>query len=223
MAMATLTMANLTVVIALLIAAATAASNAPASAPVTGYTNHTVGGAVGWFFNSTTNTSATNYSAWAANQTFNLGDYLIFISISNTTVIQTYNETVYRNCTMDEAEDGDTFQYDGGQNQFEKSLTVAVPLTIVGTNYYFSDADDGAQCQSGMAFEIQVNHGLGLPPYLNQPPPPPYIEPPGPDTAQSPPTTILNSPANSGFRGGASLTGVLCVSFFILFELLSVF
>lgn len=76
MAMATLTMANLTVMIALLIATATAASNAPAPGPVTGYTNHTVGGAVGWFFNSTTNTSATNYSVWAANQTFNLGDYL---------------------------------------------------------------------------------------------------------------------------------------------------
>ena len=76
MAMATSTMANLTVMIALLIAAATAASNAPAPAPVTGYTNHTVGGTVGWFFNSTTNTSATNYSTWAATQTFNLGDYL---------------------------------------------------------------------------------------------------------------------------------------------------
>ena len=124
---------------------------------------------------------------------------------------------------MDESEDGDTYQYDGGQNQFEKSLTVAVPLTIAGPNYYFSDADDGTQCQSGMAFEIQVNHGLGLPPYLNQPPPPPYVEPPDSDSAQFPPITFPQSPANSGFRAGDSLTGVLCVSSFILFELLSVF
>lgn len=42
----------------------------------TGYANHTVGGRAGWFFNSTTNTSAANYSSWAATQTFNLGDFL---------------------------------------------------------------------------------------------------------------------------------------------------
>ena len=71
-------MANLAVIIALLslITAAAAASNAPAPAPVTAYTNHTVGGAAGWFFNSTTNTSATNFTTWAATQKFNLGDYL---------------------------------------------------------------------------------------------------------------------------------------------------
>lgn len=46
------------------------------SAATTVYHNHTVGGTAGWFFNATTNTPATNYSSWAANQTFNLGDYL---------------------------------------------------------------------------------------------------------------------------------------------------
>ena len=46
------------------------------SAAETGYHNHTVGGGTGWSFNSTTNTSATNYSSWASTQTFDLGDYL---------------------------------------------------------------------------------------------------------------------------------------------------
>lgn len=41
-----------------------------------GYTNHTVGGDSGWFFNATANTSTANFSSWAATQTFNLGDYL---------------------------------------------------------------------------------------------------------------------------------------------------
>lgn len=72
-AMATATLGNLTAIIALLITAATAASDAP---PGTGYTNHTVGGAAGWFFNGTANTSATNYSSWVATLTFNLGDFL---------------------------------------------------------------------------------------------------------------------------------------------------
>lgn len=52
--------------VALLINAAAAAT----------YTNYTVGGDAGWFFNSTTNKPSANYDAWAANKTFNLGDYL---------------------------------------------------------------------------------------------------------------------------------------------------
>ena len=72
--MGTAIAANLTV-IALLIASAAA------------YTNHTVGGDAGWFFDSATNTSAANYSSWAANQTFSLGDFLsnllLLISISS--------------------------------------------------------------------------------------------------------------------------------------------
>lgn len=72
---------NLTV-IALLITVV--ASDTPATA----YTNHTVGGPAGWSFDAINNISATNYSSWAANQTYNLGDYLskfLFLSkfISN--------------------------------------------------------------------------------------------------------------------------------------------
>lgn len=44
--------------------------------PAASYTNHTVGGNAGWFFNSTTNTSIVDYSEWAANQAFSLGDFL---------------------------------------------------------------------------------------------------------------------------------------------------
>lgn len=127
-------------------------------------------------------------------------------------MIQTYNETTYQSCIADDSSDNDTFQYGGGSQQFNESLTIAVPLTIEGTNYYFSDADDGVQCQQGMAFEIQVSHGLGLPPSLSQPPPPPFIEPPGPDTADSPPITVGGSQPSDGgcLRIGANLVGGLC-------------
>jgi hypothetical protein len=57
-------------IIAVLITAATS------QAPPIRYINHTVGDNAGWFFNSTTNTTAANYSSWAASLTFNLGDYL---------------------------------------------------------------------------------------------------------------------------------------------------
>ncbi|KAI4372197.1 hypothetical protein MLD38_010461 [Melastoma candidum] len=68
------------------------------------YNNYTVDGNSGWFFDEATNTSSANYSAWAANQTFNLGDYLLFNTNSNQT-----------------------------------AMTIPVPLTIEGTNYFFSD------------------------------------------------------------------------------------
>lgn len=202
--MATKTVAHLTL-IALLITGAAA------------YTNHTVGGNAGWLFDATTNTTAIKYSDWAANQKFNLGDYLIFNTNTNQTVIQTYNKTTYRSCTTDDASDTDTFQYGGGNNQFGQALTVPVPLTIEGSNYFFSDADDGVQCEQGMAFEITVRHGNGLPPSLNQPPPPPYVEPPSSDDgSQSPPITVAsNQPSGSGGIKGANVRwgayGLACV------------
>ncbi|KAK7294966.1 hypothetical protein RJT34_17866 [Clitoria ternatea] len=174
------------------------------AAAATGYHNHTVGGGVGWSFNSTTDTSATNYSSWASTQTFDLGDFLIFNSNSNQTVIQTYNKTSYLSCTADDSDNG-TFVYDGGSSGFGEALTIAVPLTLVGPNYFFSDADDGVQCRRGLAFEIDVQRGLGLPPSLNHPPPPPYIEPPGPDAAQSPPIMIAQPPSGGTFARSANL------------------
>ncbi|XP_065864138.1 early nodulin-like protein 18 [Euphorbia lathyris] len=176
---------------------------ASAASPPTSYSNHTVGDKAGWFFDSATNTSAFNYSSWAASQTFNLGDFLIFNTNSNQSVIHTFNDTTFKSCsTDDDSDNDDTIQYGGGSTAFGEPLTIAVPLVIEGSNYFFSDADDGFQCEHGLAFEIQVNHGLGLPPSLNQPPPPPYKSPPGP---QSPPITIpvgseseSETPSNSG-------------------------
>ncbi|KAL0373573.1 UNVERIFIED_CONTAM: hypothetical protein Sradi_3273000 [Sesamum radiatum] len=206
---ATRAMALCLIVVALLINAAAAA---------TFYSNHTVGGDAGWFFNSTTNKTSADYNAWAANQTFNLGDYLIFNTNTNQTVIQTYNTTTYNSCSMDDSLDTDTFQYDGGNNQFGSAVVISVPLTIEGTQYYFSDAEDGEQCQHGMAFEIKVNHGLGLPPSLNQPPPPPYVPPPeSADQAQTPPITVVTSPPGGGMRTSANFCWLLLVLVLVSF------
>lgn len=196
-------------VVALLITAAAAADS---------YTNHTVGGDAGWFFDSTTNKTSSDFSSWAANQTFNLGDFLIFNTNTNQTVIKTYNKTTYDSCTMDDALDTDTVQYDGGSNDFGKAMTIVVPLTIEGTQYFFSDAEDGEQCQNGMAFEIKVSHGLGLPPSLNQPPPPAYVPPPAPTSEGLSPTVPgVNSPSSSD----GMMTSANFFVFFVLLALLS--
>lgn len=150
------------------------------TASAASYTNHTVGPPpAGWFFNATTNTSSTNYSTWAATQTFNLGDFLIFNTNTNQTVVQTYNSTTYNNCTTDYSDDNDTLIFNSGATDFGQPLTISIPLTKVGPIYFFSDAGgDGVQCLHGMRFDIKVGQGLGLPPSLNQPPPPLYTPPP---------------------------------------------
>ncbi|GKU99322.1 hypothetical protein SLEP1_g12190 [Rubroshorea leprosula] len=72
---------------------------------------------------------------------------------------------------MDDESDDDTFQYNGGSVAFDESQTIAMPLTEKGSNYFFSDTNDGIQCQNGLAFGNSVNHGLELLPNLNQPSP----------------------------------------------------
>ncbi|XP_058086102.1 early nodulin-like protein 18 [Magnolia sinica] len=190
-------MVHLPLIITVLIATASVATSSDAPP----YTNHTVGGQSGWFFNLTTSTPSANYSSWAANQTFNLGDYLIFNTNTNQTVIQTYNETTYKSCTTDEDSGDETFVFFGSQ-EIGKPAMVAVPLTIEGVNYYFSDADDGTQCDKGMGFEIMVGHGRGLPPSLNQPPPPPYVAPP----MDSPPSdTVTTNQGQTFYNGGSGI------------------
>ncbi|KAJ8632697.1 hypothetical protein MRB53_026033 [Persea americana] len=165
------------------------------------YTNHTVGGPAGWLFNANSNNPSANYSIWAANQTFNLGDFLVFNTNDNHTVMQTYNETTYNACSADDDYGNQTSVFFTG-NGTAAPVTVAVPLTAEGKQFYFSDADDGSECEGGMRFEIVVGHGRGLPPSLNQPPPPPYEEPqPAPDQSGTPPATTTQS--ESFYRGGS--------------------
>ena len=59
-----------------MLASQAAAQGAPSPSPAPAYKNHTVGGADGWFFNATSNTTSGNYSSWADTETFYLGDYL---------------------------------------------------------------------------------------------------------------------------------------------------
>lgn len=134
--------------------------------------------------------------------------FSVFNTNSNQSVILTYNNTAYLNCTADDSDNG-TFIYSSGTDRFNQALTIPVPLTIVGPNYFFSDTSDGVQCQHGLAFEIQVQRGIGLPPSLNQPPPPPYNEPPGPDNAQSPTVTVADIPKNGALSKSADVRVVV--------------
>ncbi|KAJ0988835.1 hypothetical protein J5N97_007191 [Dioscorea zingiberensis] len=202
----TVTAALLAVIISAVSSPTTAATDNTAPP----YANHTVGGAAGWFFNASSNTSAVNFSDWAATQSFFLGDYLIFKTSTALPVIQTYNATTYARCNADDDDGDETFVYDdGGDAASADALpaVILVPLTIEGDNYYFSSAgDDGFQCSRGMRFHIVVQHGRGLPASLSYPPPPPYTEPPPPGTTAPPgPETTAQQ---ESFHNGGEKRGV---------------
>ncbi|XP_062203486.1 early nodulin-like protein 18 [Phragmites australis] len=211
--------AAVAVVVAAVLASPAAAQGAtPAADDAPPYRNHTVGGADGWFFNAKTNTTSGNYSSWAAGETFYIGDYLIFKTNANSSVVQTANSTSYALCDPSEEDPSPTtFIYGGGGGggggAVEEADTLAVPLTFKGENYFFSEADGGVQCQQGMRFEIKVAHGRGLPPALAHPPPPPkerVLAPPPAGTAFSGIGTIEPGDG-AGDNGGEGRSGAAAV------------
>uniref|UniRef100_A0A0D3HU72 Phytocyanin domain-containing protein n=1 Tax=Oryza barthii TaxID=65489 RepID=A0A0D3HU72_9ORYZ len=143
------TAATAAVVVAVAVVAAmampAAGQGAPSGSPAPLYKNHTVAGADGWFFNATSNTTSGNYSGWAAGETFYLGDYLIFKTDDSSSVVQTLNATAYSLC---DAEGPETLIYSPGHGDAAsaspRAATIAVPLTVEGANYFFSEAGDGA-------------------------------------------------------------------------------
>uniref|UniRef100_A0A0E0MFK3 Phytocyanin domain-containing protein n=1 Tax=Oryza punctata TaxID=4537 RepID=A0A0E0MFK3_ORYPU len=176
---------TMSIVVVLLAAVFGTAAATPSNATATGHgrnttappvpppfgANHTVGEVAGWFFDGNANASVANYSAWAANRTFYVGDYLSFSTNTDNTVVHTTNATVYKLCS---GGDGDgcaaAAGCNGGWKTEETFLTVM--LTTEGANYFFSDAGGGEHCRKGMRFELAVAHGRGLPPV-----PASYFEP----------------------------------------------
>ncbi|CAM0946959.1 unnamed protein product [Alopecurus aequalis] len=103
-------------------------------------------------------------------------DLTVFKTNDNSSVVLTSNSTTYTLCDPSDDDGKETFIYGGGGGGgggTEETEAIAVALIIEGTNYFFSEADGGAQCQQGMRFEIKVAHGRGLPPDLAHPPPAP--------------------------------------------------
>lgn len=146
----------------------------------------------------------------------------------NSTVIQTYNKTTYGLCSLDQDYGNLTTQWtppdgaDGGTGSRGVDL-IAVPLTEDGDNYYFSSAANGVQCQKGMRFHIVVAYGSGLPPELNQPPPPPPVPstppplPPIEATPSSQSETFYNGAA--GMDAAGRLTLAFCLGVLLLVRL----
>ncbi|KAG0498895.1 hypothetical protein HPP92_003586 [Vanilla planifolia] len=131
-----------------------------------GYRNYTVGDSLGWYDDLME--PRVDYQKWAVGKYFGLGDFLIFNTDKNHSVVQTYNETTYKRCDYDDAEEDDTTEWSAGEPTFDSAaVTVPVPLLKVGSNFFFSGNYDGEQCRHGQHFVINVTHGQGLPPSLD--------------------------------------------------------
>ncbi|XP_021843367.1 early nodulin-like protein 18 [Spinacia oleracea] len=149
---------------------------------VEGYKNYTVGDSSGWFAKSN-----LDYQKWVSGKSFSLGDFLVFNTDSNHTVIQTFNSTTYNSC---DSQGDDNVQWSSidPNSTVIRPITVHVPLMKEGVSYFFSGDYDGEQCMNGQKFSINVTHGQGLPPSLRDNPdfavgstPDPLLTRPDPD------------------------------------------
>eukprot|EP00252_Welwitschia_mirabilis_P008497 TRINITY_DN20392_c0_g1_i1.p1 TRINITY_DN20392_c0_g1~~TRINITY_DN20392_c0_g1_i1.p1 ORF type:complete len:215 (-),score=10.20 TRINITY_DN20392_c0_g1_i1:122-766(-) len=126
------------------------------------------------YYNSTLlwkNNANFDYIKWGSSMNFSLGDFIIFKTDTNHTIIQTYNATVYENC---ESDADDSLEYSAGQpSTAARPATIAVPLVQTGENFFFSGLYDGEQCRNGQRFQIMVEKGAGLPPELTSSSAPP--------------------------------------------------
>ncbi|KAM3692649.1 hypothetical protein ACJW31_08G104700 [Castanea mollissima] len=127
------------------------------------YKNYTVGDSLGWY--DTLEKPNVNYQKWVAGKNFSLGDFLIFNTDSNHSIIQTYNFTTYKLCDYEDAQENDTIQWSISDPSATtlNSVTVPVPLVKEGMTYFFSSDYDGEQCKNGQHFKVNVTHGQGLP------------------------------------------------------------
>lgn len=157
---------------------------------VESYKNYTVGDSLGWF--DDLQVPKADYQKWAAGKNFSLGDFLIFNTDKNHSVVQTYNETIFKNCDYNDADATDTTEWSAGEPAFDNSaVTVAVPLVKQGLTYFFSGNYDGEQCEHGQHLKITVMHGQGLPPSLS--PPSDAPAPNAADNGDAVPDTVVPS------------------------------
>lgn len=160
------------------------------------YQNYTVGGSLGWYDNQ--EKPEVDYQKWASAKNFSLGDFLIFNTDTNHSVVQTYNLTTYKLCDYEDAREKDTILWSSSDpsNTATHAVTVPVPLVKEGPNYFFSSDYDGEQCQNGQRFMINVTHGQGLPESLKDP----SDQSPGPVSPDSGDDSVPDTVVPSSFN-----------------------
>ncbi|EFJ35206.1 hypothetical protein SELMODRAFT_405136 [Selaginella moellendorffii] len=161
------------------------------------YMIYRVGDDDGW----TANAPGIDYTKWASQKAFQVGDMLVFAySGANHTVLQTSSQDAFDACNTG-VEDAKIWSADG-------SSSSNVMLTTPGRTYFLCTADDGGHCRAGMKFGIDVtgtapsagSDGLVAP--TGSPPVDSSWNSPGPVTDFSPPF-LTPDPSSSSSTGSA--------------------
>ncbi|XP_022943355.1 blue copper protein-like [Cucurbita moschata] len=182
------------------------------------YKNYTVGDSLGWF--DKLEKPAVDYQKWTVGKNFSLGDFLIFNTDNNHSVVLTYNFTTYKLCDYDDASEHDTTEWSAADPSATTpyAVTVAVPLLKEGTNYFFSGHYDGEQCQNGQQFKINVTHGQGLPKSMrdsSDEAPAPVVPDTGDQTESAPDTIVpsnFDNPVNDVADSDKEVSGSVSLS-----------
>ncbi|GMG99978.1 hypothetical protein Nepgr_001818 [Nepenthes gracilis] len=171
---------------------------------VEAYRNYTVGDSMGWYDNLAK--PHVSYQKWADGKSFSLGDFLIFNTDNNHSVIQTYKSSTYKSCDYS-GDDTTEWSTTDPSSTSVHPVTVAVPLLKQGMTYFFSGDYDGWQCKHGQRLKINVTYGQGLPLSLKNSPDSSSPAPANPDSGdeESAPDTVVspnfNNPDNSTDSG----------------------
>ncbi|KAK9069902.1 hypothetical protein SSX86_010298 [Deinandra increscens subsp. villosa] len=147
-------------------------------------TTHVVGDTMGW---TIPQGGATAYTTWASQQTFTVGDILVFNFTNGAHDVAEVSTAAYDSCTS--------------TNPISLSTTspTSLTLTTAGTHYYICTFT--SHCQIGQKLTINVSTLATTPPTTPTTPTPPPTTgtPPSitPTTPASPPTTTPTPPSTT--------------------------
>ncbi|XP_071742243.1 blue copper protein 1a-like [Rutidosis leptorrhynchoides] len=162
-------------------------------------TRHVVGGPLGWTIPSN---GPAAYSTWASQQTFRVGDVLVFNFTTGNHNVAEVSQAAYGPCTS--------------TNPISMTTTgpASITLTTAGTHYYICTV--GGHCQIGQKLTVNVVGAATAPttpPAAAPTTPPPTAAPTPTPTPVSPPTvTPTPSPAPSTTTPTPSPTSSLAPS-----------
>ncbi|KAK9069901.1 hypothetical protein SSX86_010297 [Deinandra increscens subsp. villosa] len=147
-------------------------------------TTHVVGDTMGW---TIPQGGATAYTTWASQQTFTVGDILVFNFANGAHDVAEVSAAAYDPCTS--------------TNPISLSTTspTSLTLTTAGTHYYICTFT--SHCQIGQKLTINVSAAATTPPTTPTTPtsPPTASTPPSmtPTTPASPPTATPTPPSTT--------------------------
>ncbi|XP_057500059.1 stellacyanin-like [Actinidia eriantha] len=141
-------------------------------------TSHVVGGTMGWIIPTSGNDD--DYTSWAANQTFVVGDFLVFNYTTNAHDVAEVTKKAFDDCNI--------------TSPISISLTGPTSITLNTTGEHFFICTFGTHCKLGQKVAINVSTTA-----TSSPSPPATTAAPPPPNKSSPLVTATAWPVTLSF------------------------